>query len=355
MTLRRKQNVLTRFNNYRDSNTVNPLFIRGDSLLMLRKLPDESIDCIVTSPPYWGHREYEGGGIGSEETWQDYVQNLRSLSFELRRVLKDCGSLWLNLGDTYNNKKLLGLPWRVAFDMIDTHDWCLRNDVIWNKSKGVLDSSVDKLTNVHEHIFHFVKNPKDYYYNVDGIRSKQRNTYQVASSSSSKGDKYKRQIELSTELSKSEKTRAIVALDDVLDQFHSRKLYDFRMIIRGEQRVTHSESGSISGRVHDLRNDGYYFIKSNPKGGKPTDVWSLPPETSRNRKIHYAAYPESLCKIPIIATCPKGGIVLDPFSGTGTTLLAAKRFGLKSVGIDISKVYIAMAKVRCSQCAMYLM
>lgn len=112
------------------------------------------------------------------------------------------------------------------------------------------------------------------------------------------------------------------------------------MIIRGRQRTTHSDSEKISGRARELRDKGYYFLRYHPKGSKPSDVWDILPEDSQNRKGHFAPYPKDLCRIPIMATCPEGGLVLDPFCGTGTTMAVASDLGRKSVGIDVSSQYL---------------
>ena len=122
----------------------------GDALQVLRTFPKHCVDMCVTSPPYWGHREYDAGGIGEEPTFEAYIENLIAIIGEVRRVLKPEGSLWLNLGDTYRSKSLSGIPWRVALKLIDEHNWTLRNDVIWNKMKGAPDNSKDKLRNTHE-------------------------------------------------------------------------------------------------------------------------------------------------------------------------------------------------------------
>lgn len=161
------------FQDYRESETTRPLFLHGDTLHILRGLPDESIDCCMTSPPYWGHRQYASAGIGLEESYPDYIRHLCRVCDELKRVLKPTGSFWLNIGDTYQGKRLLGIPWRVALQLIDHQGWLLRNDVIWNKVKGAPDNAKDKLRNVHEHVFHFVKS-KSYFYDVDAIRSAPR-------------------------------------------------------------------------------------------------------------------------------------------------------------------------------------
>jgi site-specific DNA-methyltransferase (adenine-specific) len=345
------QSVSSRFEKYRASNDITPLFLCGEALETLRQFPEQSIDFTMTSPPYWGKRQYAKKGIGLEKDYRDYVKNLCAIFFELKRVLKETGSFWLNIGDSYLTKQLLGLPWRVAFELIDNQGWVLRNEVIWNKVKGGPDNATDKLGNVHELVFHFVKKEKGYYYNSDAIRSKPSQSRivngAVVSATGVSGVRYKRQIELSTELTPHEKKSAIEALNGLLDEVRQGKLSDFRMIIRGQQRTTHSDSKRVSGRAKELYDKGYYFLKYHPNGSKPRDVWDILPEDTQKRKKHYAAYPEDLCKIPILATCPKDGIVLDPFAGTGTTMVVAKQLGIKSVGIELSEEYIEIAEERC--------
>jgi site-specific DNA-methyltransferase (adenine-specific) len=119
------------------------------------------------------------------------------------------------------------------------------------------------------------------------------------------------------------------------------------MIIRGPQRTTHSNSEKLSGRAKELRDHGFYFLRYHPRGAKPTDVWNILPEDTQNRAAHFAAYPVDLCLIPILATCPEGGMVLDPFCGTGSTLIAARSLGRSCVGIDISSAYLALCRKRC--------
>src|SRR5436190_4008892 len=160
--------IVDTFNSYiKDPNAIAPLFILGNSLSVLKSLPDECIDFCMTSPPYWNKRQYHGGGIGLEENYEEYIYNLLQIFEQIKRVLKATGSFWLNLGDSYQQKSLIGIPWRVAIKLVDEQDWILRNDVVWNKVKGGLDNTNDRLGNVHENIFHFVKNSKNYYYNTD--------------------------------------------------------------------------------------------------------------------------------------------------------------------------------------------
>lgn len=118
------------------------------------------------------------------------------------------------------------------------------------------------------------------------------------------------------------------------------------MIIRNQQRATHSNSEEVSGRAKELKEKGFYFLKYNPNGTLPTDVWDILPEDTQKREKHYAVFPEELCNIPIIATCPQKGIVLDPFCGTGTTMYVAQKLNRKSIGIDIAGDYIDIAKSR---------
>ncbi|HSW66365.1 MAG TPA: site-specific DNA-methyltransferase [Bacillota bacterium] len=335
---------------YITSSSIKPLLLCGNALEILKELPDQSVDCCMTSPPYWNMREYAAGGIGLESTYQLFIDELLQIIEEVKRVLKDTGSFWLNIGDTYSNKHLLGIPWRVAIKMTDDQGWVLRNEVIWHKVKGGPDNAKDKLGNVHEQIFHFVKKSKGYYYNADAIRKPPAQTKMLngnmVSATGVSGVRYKRQIELSTSLDITEKQAAFDALENILDQMQLGEIADFRMVIRGTQRSTHSDSSRLSGRAKELEQKGYYFLKYHKNGSKPRDVWEILPEDTQKRKLHYAAYPEELCRIPILATCPPGGIILDPFLGTGTTCIVANKLGKKSIGIDISQEYLEITASR---------
>lgn len=332
---------------------LKPLFLCGGAGDILRGAPAESFDFCMTSPPYWGQRQYASGGVGLENSPSEYVENLLSIFGEVHRVLKPTGSFWLNLGDTYDSKTLAAIPWRVAIAMIDRQGWILRNSVVWNKMKGGPDNSGDRLRNIHEDVFHFVKISKGYFYDVDAIRKRPGESKvvngAVVSATGVSGVRYRRQIELSTALTAEEKVSAFAALDTILRQVERGGISDFRMVIRGQQRTTHSDSERVSGRAKELQQRGYYFLRYHPNGTKPGDVWDIIPEDTQKRNGHYAAYPEDLCKIPLIATCPPGGIALDPFCGTGTTNLVATRLGRRSVGIDISKEYISLAEQRCKR------
>jgi site-specific DNA-methyltransferase (adenine-specific) len=169
----------------------------------------------------------------------------------------------------------------------------------------------------------------------------------VVSATGVSGVRYQRQIELSTALTPEEKVAAIFALNNVLKDMTEGKVSDFRMVIRKQQRTTHSDSSRVSGRAKELEQRGFYFLKYHPNGSKLGDVWDILPEDTQNRTTHFAPYPEDLCKTPILATCPPGGVVLDPFLGTGTTCAVAQRLGRKSIGIDMSEEYVRAANERC--------
>lgn len=335
---------------YLHNSSPAPLFVCGDALDVLRELPSASIDMCITSPPYWNKREYADGGIGLEPDYHAYIEHLLPIVEQIARVLRPSGSLWLNLGDTYRAKGLIGLPWRIALALIDQQGWTLRNDVIWNKIKGP-DTARDRLRATHEYVFHFVRRASGFYYDIDAIRSDPRKTSirrgAIVSATGVTGVRYRRQIELSTALSDDEKQAARQALDHALDLLRRGELSDFRMVLRQQQRTTHSASTRVSGRARELERKGFYVLRYHPRGSKPGDVWEILPEDTTARDDHYAAFPEDLCRIPLLATCPPDGVALDPFCGTGTTNLVAQRLGRRSIGIDISSRYIERARARC--------
>lgn len=337
------------------SDKPGAAFMVGDAARVLAELPSHCIDVCMTSPPYWRQRQYQAsshaGAIGLESSFAEYLAGLLAVLTQVKRVLKPTGSLWLNLGDTYVDKCLLGMPWRVALALTDQQGWVLRNDIVWHKLKGGPDHARDKLRNLHEHVFHFVKQRRGYYYDVDAIRKTpgraQVKNGSIVSATGVTGVRYKRQIELSCDLTADEKQTAIAALNDMLKQVADGTYADFRMVIRGRQRTTHSNSTKLSGRARELRDRGFYFLKYHPKGAKPSDVWEILPEDTHGRSLHFAPYPADLCRLPLLATCPKGGVVLDPFCGTGTTNVVATELGYRSIGIDRVPEYIELARARC--------
>jgi len=330
------------------------LLLEGDALHRLSQLPSEAVDTVITSPPYWGQREYgvthsRGTEIGGEATLDYYIQVLARVFQEIKRVLKPTGSLWLNIGDSYADKKLLSIPWRLAIHLQDAQGWVLRNDVVWNKMKGAPDNSKDKLRNAHEFVFHFVQQKK-YYYDVDAIRNTAKSSTVrdgvVLTATGVSGINYRRQIARSPDLSDAEKANALATLEATLQKVARGELSDFRMIIRGRQRATHSESPNVSGRAAELLKKGFCILPYDPAGSKPGDVWDIVPEDTWRTDSHCAPFPLQLCILPIKATCPPGGIVLDPFVGTGTVPLAAQRLQRRAIGIDLYPEYLELARQR---------
>lgn len=327
----------------------------GDCLELLKKLPNNSIDCVITSPPYWKQRVYEDYSgemlniIGTEETPNEYVQNLVTIFKEVKRVLKNNGSFWLNIGDKFHNKNLMGMPWRVALAMQDD-GWILRNDIIWDQMKGT-QSAKDRFRDIYEHVFHFVKEKKNYYFDDVSIRIKPTkqaydNNGSITSATGVSGKKYFSQIENSTVLSEKEKENARNALNETLEMLRKGEIVDFRMTIRGEQRTYHSSNKKISGRAKELEDKGYYIIKMGADGYLPSNIWRIVPEDKWRKDAHCAVFPEELLKIPILSTCPIGGVVLDPFSGTGSTVEAAVLHNRYGIGYDISAQYTEVAENR---------
>lgn len=331
-------------------STHSYLFVEGNAVESLQLLPAASVDTVITSPPYWKQREYANPNcIGAEPTLTGYIDSLLAVFSGVYRVLKPTGSFWLNIGDTYRDKGLCSVPWRVAIALQDNQGWILRNDVVWNKVKGAPDNSKDKLRNVHEFMFHFVKQKK-YYYDDTAVRNHPRlptvQNGKVVTATGVSGINYKRQIQRSTALSDEEKAAALRVLDDTLCKVALGELHDFRMIIRGQQRTTHSDSTKVSGRASEIARKGFCILPYDKQGTKIDDVWEIIPEDEWRTDSHCAPFPEELCAIPIEASCPPGGVVLDPFSGTGTAILSAIRRRRKGIGLEISREYLETAVVR---------
>ncbi len=330
--------------------------LTGNSLEMLKKIPSNSINCVITSPPYWLLREYDVADedgeqsevIGDEKNPSDYVRKLVEVFDEVYRVLTKDGSLWLNLGDKYHDKQLMGMPWRVALAMMDK-GWILRNDVIWDQMKGT-QSAKDRLRDVYEHIFHFVKSKKYYYAHdeirIQPIRKPKMYNGEIVSATGVSGKKYRKQILESTALTEEERANALKALDEILEDLTQGRAIDFRMTIRGEQRTFHSDKTNVSGRAKELETRGYYILKMGANGHLPSDIWRIAPEDVWRKDAHYAVFPEELLLNPIKATCPEKGIVLDPFSGTGSTVAIAVKLNRRGIGIDLSPKYNTIAENR---------
>ena len=295
----------------------------GDALDVARTLPDGSADCIVTSPPYFGLRDYGADGqYGTEASPAEYVETMRALFAELRRGLADDGTLWLNLGDSYYSgrgastgvdaknparrfgvraldkggaewarpKNLLGIPWRVAFALQDD-GWILRSEVIWAKRNCLPDPATDRPARAHEHVFLFSKRPR-YWYDADAIRED----------------------------------------SDPEQQAHNERY--------AREYEGHTARASTTGQPGNVNNVGIY---SRPgKGGRPArSVWSISAQPFA--EAHFAVMPPELAERCVKAGCKPAGTVLDPFSGSGTTGMAAAKHGRKYVGIDLNADYLDLS------------
>jgi site-specific DNA-methyltransferase (adenine-specific) len=269
----------------------------ADALEQLRSFPDQLVDVVVTSPPYYRQRDYlDEGQIGREESPEEYIQRLTAIFHECRRVLVDAGSLWLVLGDKYVNGELLGMPWRLSLALKDA-GWKLRSDVIWHKPNAMPSSVKNRPTTDHEYVFFFTKSMQ-YFYDADAIREPHV-TF--------------------TEMSRMRGGR---------NHFHNRN--------------GTPEQGKNRGNVN--LHDGRWDQAFHPKGRNKRTVWSIP--LSKFRDVHFAVFPEKLVETCILASCPPDGIVLDPFLGSGTTAVIAKRLGRGFLGIDCNAEYCEMANRR---------
>jgi DNA modification methylase len=302
----------------------------ADSRTAWERLPEHSADAIVTSPPYFGLRDYgHDGQIGLEESPQDYIEGLADLLTGYgSRVLRPGGSLWLNLGDTYSTgssqpgwsppttglngpgadrmgnkpirgvadfptKCLLMIPERVALALIE-RGWILRNRVVWAKPNGMPSSVRDRLATKHEALFHLVRQPR-YFYNLDAIK------------------------------------------DPVKDPTAA----DGSRVFGGKNK------GHLGGVDATERTRGHNVYEGGDGKANPGDVWTIP--TQPYPDAHFAVFPPELVRRPILATVPEGGTVLDPFFGSGTTAVMARRLGRKAVGVELSESYCELAAKRFQQ------
>lgn len=299
--------------------------IVGDSRFVLEEIETDSVDCCVTSPPYWRKKKYVAGGIGWEKTVTGYVDELMKVFEHVARVLKPTGSFWVNLEDTYYQKSMAGVPWRVAFALVD-HGWHIRNDVIWSKTPRP-DNARDRLSFAHEHLFHFTRLRKKYWYDDSQIRSGAPLVAQVLEKAVRSA---KQRINVS-HLNRAEKKAARSKLSEL-----EERECNFTMLLRGQRTPGRK-------RQSELLENGFCFIEYDPRGGKMPDVINISSRSAfkpRDSVDHGAAFPEEICEIPILTSCPPGGTILDPFCGTGTVLRVAERLGRQSIGVEIAKQYL---------------
>ena len=279
---------------------------QGDALEVLKQMPSESVDMCITSPPYWNMRDYgDKNQLGLEYTTSEFIDNLYNVFHEIKRVLKDEGSLWINIRDTYSkgikrcgvkNKSLSMIPERLIIKLLDD-GWILRNDIIWHKPNAMPDSCKNRFTVDYEHLYFLTKKDKGYY--------------------------FKTQYEPYTSNIKSKK-----------DNINNNNDKDKRSALIESKMVRHGANGTTLNSPS----------KWSDKGRIKRTTWSI--STKAYKEAHFATYPTELIECPIDAGCPEGGIVLDPFMGSGTTGVVAKKQGKHYVGIELNKEYIEIADNR---------
>jgi DNA modification methylase len=302
----------------------------GDALETLRTLPADSVHCVVTSPPYWGLRDYGvAGQIGLEDTPEAFVDRLVAVFREVRRVLRADGTAWINMGDSYAQdggfgkqgkgssiadracaqpggprerrtsgrpplglkpKDLIGQPWRLAF-ALQADGWWLRSDIIWAKPNPMPESVTDRPTRAHEYLFLLAKS-ESYYYDADAVR------------------------------------------EPYAPETATRAAYGWQST--GNRLQTHQPGTKPRAETE--------YTKLNAKGRNRRSVWPI--TTVPFSEAHFATFPEKLVEPCILAGCPKDGIVLDPFMGAGTVALVALKAGRRFLGVELNPKYAAMARAR---------
>ncbi len=311
----------------------------GDCLTVLHQLPDSSVDTVITSPPYFQQRNYSGIGIGNEASVKGYIASLTDAFGEIIRVTKSTGNIVYNIGDKYQKGNLLLVPYQFALSITEQFPVRLVNNITWVKSNPTPRQFTRRLVSATEPFFHFVKTT-DYYYDRDEFqKSKQTNLNFHSKPSPRLGGKYRELIKQSS-LTQQEKNNAIKSLDGVIQEVKNGDIKGFRMKIRGVHAPAFG--GQDGGRKTQMEQRGFTIIKIH---GNPLkrDVIESAVE-SGNGSGHSAIYPLSIIRELVRLLCPPDGVVLDPYMGSGTTLVATKKEGRYFIGIDINPQYCNHAK-----------
>jgi len=319
----------------------------GDSASLLKEFPNNSVNLVITSPPYFQQREYAGGEIGSEHNVDRYIDAILEVFHECVRITKDDGSIVFNMGDKYKNGSLLLVPYRFALKATEREKLALVNNITWVKSNPTPRQFNRRLVSSTEPFFHFVKTNK-YYYNIDAFQSlpeeakEKQLLLSVKNAKESKiGESYKFLI-ASSDLAQEEKKMAYKELDEVIKEVKQGETFSFRMKIRGIHAPAFG--GQSGGRATQMLKKGYTIIRMHGKKLKPDVILSSVEALTGYR--HPAVYPESIIEEFIkLLTKPKD-VVLDPFIGSGTTAIAAKQLNRHFVGIDINPAYVYITEER---------
>lgn len=356
------------------------MIYQGDSLTILKTLPDESVDCCVTSPPYWGLRDYGvKGQLGLEKTPEEYIAKMVEVFREVRRVLKVAGTLWLNIGDSHwggkgrssqawstehsdrgviqgpqhqicgkgqtqpsdgkheviKPKDLVGIPWMLAF-ALRGDGWYLRQDIIWHKPNPMPESVRDRCTKAHEYVFLLSKSAK-YYYNQEAIRVPIKDASILRLAQDIENQKGSARA-----CDGMKKNGPMKAVKNMSSGWANSP--NFRGGYPGEKKRFKPDMAG-SGALNNCGRSGYFDgngkllvgVTANKKS-----VWTI--TTKPCKEVHFATFPPELPEICIKAGCPQGGVVLDPFFGRGTTGAVAKKLMRDFIGIELNPKYIDMSK-----------
>lgn len=325
-------------------NTDNSLptdqILCGDNLELIQKLPDCSIQLVITSPPYFQQRDY-GGGIGNETEVSEYIDKLLCLFRECVRVVKDDGSIVFNVGDKYLDSNLLLVPYRFALAATETGLVKLVNEITWVKRNPTPRQFRRRLVSSTEPFFHFAKSD-DYYYDLNAFLAQERAPKRSNKKNGTKlGQRYFELI-AESELSKAEKIVARKELTEVIQEVLQGQIHDFRMKIRG----IHAEpfGGQIGGRTLQLKNKGFTIIRMHGNKLK-RDVIETSVAAVKGNK-HPAIYPVEVVEEFLHLLTPPASLVLDPFMGSGSTAVACKKLGRHYIGYDINAEYCEYAQQR---------
>ena len=311
-------------------------------MAVLKKLPNTCVDTVITSPPYFQQRDYNGVGVGRESSIDGYLETLYEGFNEILRILKPTGNIFYNIGDKISKEKgSLLIPYRFALGVLETYPTLqLVNDITWIKKNPTPRQFNRRLVSSTEPFFHFVKS-NEYYYDLNNYMiSDEKKTPKTTNKL---GAKYFEIIDTS-KLTASEKKIAKQALTDTIDEVKSEKIKGFRMKIRGHHAPAFG--GQDGGRKTQIDKQGFTIIKLKGNSLKKNYI-ETPVEVVRNVRIkHPAIYPVKIIEELIKLSCPVNGIVLDLYCGSGTTLVAAKRQNRKYIGIEISPEYCQLSQIR---------
>ena len=345
--------------------------LQGDCIEQLKTIEDKSVHCCVTSPPYFGLRDYgHDGQIGLESTPDSYVARIVQVFREVWRVLRDDGTLWLNLGDSYasfrdgkatpdttrgdstgtlvpkghaknrmastfsgteiKHKDLIGIPWRVAF-ALQADGWYLRQDIIWHKPNPMPESVTDRCTKSHEYIFLLSKQPK-YYYDSEAIKTPLKDASAARLIQNVLDQKGSSRVP-----GKTNGTMKAVC------KIGGNKLHPMLKTRSGKDWDPRSAGGGFKKHAHN----GYIDCNENPLCGvmaNKKSVWTV--TTKPYKEAHFATFPPDLIRPCVLAGCPRGGTVLDPFGGSGTTGQVAMEHGRNAILIELNPQYIGLINRR---------